>query len=133
MLRYILLAVTLFVACKTSMATVNKPHGSTIKSETSVKLTESQKVERLIQFVRSMDGAVFIRNGSEHSCQQAADHLMSKWEKHKDDIRSAKEFIEKLASTSGLSGEPYKIKFKDGTIKTTSAVLSQELKRLETI
>ncbi|WP_299755232.1 DUF5329 family protein [uncultured Pontibacter sp.] len=95
------------------------------------KFTEDQKVERLIQFIAKMDGATFIRNGSEHTCRQAAEHLESKWEKHRDSIKTAKGFVEELASRSGLSGKPYQIRFADGTVKTTNEVLLTELKQLE--
>lgn len=93
--------------------------------------TEEQKVSHLIQFVSKMKGATFIRNGSEHTCREAAEHLESKWEKHKDDVKTAEGFIEELASSSGLTGEPYRIRFADGTTKTTNEVLTQELRRLQ--
>ena len=94
-------------------------------------LTESQKVERLIGYLRSLDGAVFIRNGSEHSNTEAADHLQAKWEKHKNEVHTAMEFIEDLASASGITGVDYTIRFPDGTVRTTREVLTEELKRLE--
>ncbi len=94
-------------------------------------LTESQKVEQLIAFVSSMKGATFIRNGSKHSCQEAAEHLRTKWEKHKDKVKTAEEFIDKLASKSGMSGEDYLIQFKDGHTETSAAVLYRKLKQLE--
>lgn len=100
-------------------------------SDTTNELTEALKVERLLAYLRGLEGAVFIRNGSEHSNTEAADHLQAKWEKHKDKISSAKEFVEKLASASGLTGEDYTIRFPDGTTLTTREVLMQELQRLD--
>jgi hypothetical protein len=94
-------------------------------------LSESQKVERLIDFIRSLEGATFIRNGMEHNCKQAADHLQAKWKKHMNEIHSAQDFIAKLASTSGMTGIDYKIKFANGTVVTARETLMQELKRLE--
>ena len=41
------------------------------------------------------------------------------------------EFIENLASSSGLTGVDYTIRFPDGTIRTTREVLVEELERLE--
>ncbi|HJW72171.1 MAG TPA: DUF5329 family protein, partial [Geothrix sp.] len=41
--------------------------------------TEAQKIEALIQGVASLQGAAFIRNGSEHTPREAADHLRLKW------------------------------------------------------
>ncbi|GAB3537419.1 hypothetical protein GCM10027443_30360 [Pontibacter brevis] len=100
-------------------------------SNSDAMLTEAQKVERLILFIRGLEGAIFIRNGSEHNCQQAADHLQAKWRKHMSKIRTARDFIEALASASGITGEPYKIRFPDGTVVGTKEVLMQELRRLE--
>lgn len=94
-------------------------------------LSESQKVDSLLQFIRGLEGAIFIRNGAEHGCGEAANHLQAKWKKHKGEIRTAEEFIESLASASGMTGEAYKIRFPDGTTVTTKEVLMQELKRLE--
>ncbi|GAB3828086.1 hypothetical protein GCM10028895_41140 [Pontibacter rugosus] len=88
-------------------------------------------MEHLIQFVSKMEGATFIRNSSKHSCREAAAHLESKWEKHKDDIQTARDFVNELASKSGMTGEPYKIQFADGTVKTSNQVLMQELQQLE--
>ncbi len=97
----------------------------------TLKLTEAQKVEHLIQRIAKMEGATFIRNGSEHTCRQAAEHLESKWEKHRDSIKTAKGFVEELASRSGLTGQDYLIRFADGTTKTTNEVLLAELNQLE--
>jgi uncharacterized protein YacL (UPF0231 family) len=102
-----------------------------IYSGSDTSLTEAQKVERLLQYIRTLEGATFIRNGMEHTCQEAADHLQAKWEKHMSKISTAEEFVLNLASASGLSGEEYKIRFQDGTTVTTKEVLLEELKRLE--
>jgi hypothetical protein len=131
MLKYIFLSVGLLIAGGAVKANIqNHSIGSKINLKAE-ELSESQKVERLIHYIKSMQNATFIRNGSEHSCKEAAEHLMSKWEKHKSKIRSADEFIEKLASKSGMSGEEYKIKFDNGTVLTTYQVLKKELRRLE--
>ncbi|ARS37587.1 DUF5329 family protein [Pontibacter actiniarum] len=98
---------------------------------TAAPYTEEQKVNHLIQVISKMEGATFIRNGSEHTCAEAAEHLESKWEKHKDDVQTAQGFVEKLASRSGLTGEPYRIRFADGTEKTTNEVLMSELQQVE--
>ncbi|MCJ8165118.1 DUF5329 domain-containing protein [Pontibacter sp. E15-1] len=94
-------------------------------------LTEIQKVEKLIAFVSSMEGATFIRNGSKHSCAEAAQHLQAKWQKHKADVKTAEEFIEKLASKSGMSGEDYLIQFSDGHTETAAVVLTRALREME--
>ena len=133
MLRYVTLGFILLLSSGSLLAGNTLPAASNVRDHAKAELTEIQKVHRLIHFVRSLKDATFVRNGSEHTCQEAADHLQSKWEKHKNNIGSARDFIEKLASKSGFSGEPYKIRFKDGTEYTTNAILTKELERLESL
>lgn len=94
-------------------------------------MSESQKIEHLIASLRNMEGAVFIRNGSEHSAQEAAEHLKAKWEKHRSKIKTANDFIEHLATKSSMSGELYKIRFADGKTVPTAEVLNRELNQVE--
>lgn len=126
-----LLGMTILAGFLSVQGVTASPAPWAIDSSYGVSLTEAQKVERLIDFIRGLDGATFIRNGSEHNCQEAADHLQAKWKKHMDKIRTAENFVTELASESGMTGEVYKIKFPDGTVVPTKQVLLKELKRLE--
>lgn len=94
------------------------------------KLTEAQKIEYLIAFIAKQDG-VFIRNGSEYTPSQAAEHLRMKWNKAEKMIKTADDFIAKLATNSSVSGKPYLIKFKTGRSTQLAPLLRLELKRLE--
>ena len=95
------------------------------------KLTEEQKIEKLIKHVEELKDAKFIRNGSEHSCKEAAEHMRRKYKNAGGKIKTAKDFIEQLATKSSISGKPYKIKFKDGTEKESGPYLKEELKKIE--
>jgi hypothetical protein len=97
----------------------------------SQNLSEEQKIERLIQFVADLKGAKFIRNGEAHDAKKAAEHLAMKRKNAGGKIKTALDFIEKVASKSSLSGETYKIKFADGVVKNSADVLKTELKRIE--
>ena len=101
-------------------------HDTSIASH---NLSEEQKVDKLITYIRTLEGATFIRNSSEYKPEQAAGHLQSKWQKHSDRVKTAEGFITELASKSS-SGTPYTIRFKDGTVLTTREVLLQELQRI---
>jgi hypothetical protein len=94
------------------------------------KLTEVQKIEYLIAFIAKQDG-VFIRNGSEYTPAQAAEHLRMKWKKAGKAITTAEEFITELASNSSMSGKPYQIKFKSGKSSNLAPLLRLQLKKLE--
>jgi hypothetical protein len=93
------------------------------------KLTENQKIESLIAFIAKQEG-VFLRNGGEYTPGQAAEHLRMKWKKGGSAIKTADIFIEKLASTSSVSGKPYQIRLKNGQIVNLGPLLKAELKRL---
>ena len=94
-------------------------------------LTEQQKIDHLIGFVASLKGAVFIRNGIEHSPQAASEHLAMKRKKAGSSIQSAKAFIDKIASKSSITGEYYIIQFANGKKFPCQMVLLNELKSLE--
>lgn len=92
--------------------------------------TESAKIDRLIQKIRELEGAVFIRNGTEHSAQEAAEHLQLKRSKAGKRLQTAEDFIRYCATKSSLSGEPYLIRFKDGHSEPAAEFLRNYLKTL---
>jgi hypothetical protein len=55
-----------------------------------------------------------------------------KREKAGKKITTAKQFIDFLASKSSMSGEPYLMKFKNGTSLPVRDILYHQLKKLET-
>lgn len=92
---------------------------------------EAQKIEALIQTVAALQGAVFIRNGSEHTPAEAADHLRLKWKNAGKRVKSAADFIRTCGTGSSLSGQPYKIRYKDGREVASADFLWTELKKLD--
>jgi hypothetical protein len=95
------------------------------------KLTEEEKIEKLIKHVEELKDAKFVRNGSEHDCKEAAEHMRRKYKNAGGKIKTAKDFIEQLATKSSISGKPYKIRFKDGTEKESGPYLTEQLKKIE--
>jgi hypothetical protein len=95
------------------------------------EMTETQKIEALISVVNDLKDATFIRNGKEYDCKAAAEHMRTKWSYAKDEIHTARDFIEKAASKSLMSGKPYLIRFGDGREITSSEFLTGALNRLE--
>ena len=72
--------------------------------------------EYLINQVRSSN-LTFTRNGTEHSSQEAADHIRSKYEYFKNDIKTPEDFIHSCASQSILSGKPYLVSTPQGKVR----------------
>lgn len=94
-------------------------------------ISEARKIEALIQAVADLQGAVFIRNGTEHAPKEAADHLRLKWKNAGRRVKTAPEFIQYCASGSSLSGRTYEIRLQDGRTVPARDWLWTELKRME--
>ena len=92
---------------------------------------ERQKIESLIKHVGELKDAKFIRNGTTHDVSTAVRFLRGKWEANDADVKTARDFIDKVASASGTSGKPYLIRFKDGRETESRDFLLAELKKIE--
>lgn len=80
----------------------------------SLAATETQKIDALIKHVGELKDAKFIRNGSSYEPATAVRFLRGKWDANKTEVKSARDFIDKVASVSATSGKPYLIRFNDG-------------------
>lgn len=94
-------------------------------------VTEAQKIEGLIKKIENLGEAVFIRNGNEHTPKEAADHMRLKLGNAGSRIKTANDFIKYCGTGSSMTGEAYRIRFKDGSEKLSSDVLNDFLKELE--
>ena len=90
----------------------------------------NSEIEALLGSLKALDGAVFIRNGTEHSAGDAEAHLRMKWQKQSDKIKSAEDFIALCGSKSSVSGERYQIRFKDGQLRYSDDVLVEWLREI---
>ena len=88
---------------------------------------EQKKIDYLIASLQNLEGATFIRNGSEYSALKAADHLRMKLQRAGDRIQTAEQFIDELGTKSSMSGEKYRIRFKDGRVLESARVLRDSL------
>ena len=101
-----------------------------VPCELQEKISEEQKIEKLIAYIEN-NNVKFIRNGSEYSPKQAAEHLRMKRRKAGSKIKTAEDFIDHIASKSYVSGEPYQMKFSNGSVINTRDILYHELKMIE--
>ncbi|HWX75961.1 MAG TPA: DUF5329 family protein [Candidatus Acidoferrales bacterium] len=81
----------------------------------SVPPSERQKIEALIKYIGEMNETKFVRNGSTYDAKTAAIFLRLKWGANDAQVKTARDFIDKIATVSGTSAKPYVIRFKDGT------------------
>ena len=88
---------------------------------------EAGRITALIAAVERMTDAAFIRNGQPYGAAAAAEFLRRKWRHRELEVRSANDFIEKVASFSSMTGKPYLIRFSDGRETPCSIFLRTEL------
>ena len=100
-------------------------------TESGQMLSENDKIEQLISSLRDIDGAKFIRNGQEHSVDQAITHLRNKWEWKKTQIKTAQDFIAIVGSKSSTTGKPYVIRYSDGSEITSEEWFRNQLKIID--
>ena len=90
-----------------------------------------QTIQYLIGHV-SGSGLTFIRNTSEYTPGQAAEHMNMKYQHFRDDIETPGDFIKLCATKSLLSGQPYLVVDGQGKALRTSDWLRAELAVYET-
>lgn len=92
---------------------------------------EQDRIDKLIRHVETQKGMKFIRNGTEYTCTEAARFLRGKMDSMGGEVTSAREFIDRIATKSSMSGRPYHVQFSDGQSIPAAQFLGEELKRLE--
>lgn len=88
----------------------------------------AQVVEHLLQQVKSSD-SVFIRNGSEHTPAEAADHMRKKYEHFRKKIKTPEDFIRLSATQSLITKKKYRMRLKDGREMDTRDYMLDLLKQ----
>ncbi|KFN43513.1 DUF5329 family protein [Arenimonas oryziterrae] len=91
---------------------------------------EARDIEALIQTVAHLQGATFLRNGSEYTAVKAAEHLRLKWKNAGSRVKTAEQFIDYCATRSSMSGETYRIRLVDGKTVDSAVFLRARLKEL---
>ena len=70
---------------------------------------ENGEIEYLLSFIAGSD-CIFIRNNEEHSAIEARKHLEMKYNHVKKRIKTAEDFINKIATKSSLTRKLYKVR-----------------------
>ena len=104
--------------------------GSAALKAADLSPVEETQIEALIASIERMTDATFIRNGRPYGAAAAAEFLRRKWRHREADVGSADDFIEKVASFSSTTGQPYRIRFSDGRETPCATFLRTELSSL---
>jgi hypothetical protein len=94
--------------------------------------SETARIQYLIASVEALEGAKFIRNGREHDARSASDHLRLKLKVAGNKVKTAEDFIKFCASKSSITGEPYLMRFADGTTVKSEVFFRDKLKSFAT-
>jgi hypothetical protein len=92
--------------------------------------TEREKIDQMLATLARSD-AIFIRNGSEYKGTDASSHLRTKLQAAGNRVKTARQFIDLLASESSASGKPYQVRTADGTTKPSREWFLKLLESLE--
>lgn len=93
---------------------------------------ERAKIDSLIVFIEKLPNATFIRNGKSYDAATAAKFLRGKWRNRANEIRTAEEFIERVATKSSTSGKPYLVRLENGREIPAATLLREHLRKLTT-
>jgi len=96
-----------------------------------LRIEEAGRIDALIAVVERMADAAFIRNGQAYDSAVAAEFLRRKWQVKVSSVASVEDFIEKVASFSSTTGQPYLIRFSGGREIPCSVFLRAELAKLQ--
>ena len=92
---------------------------------------EEVRIDRLIEYVRSRHDVIFIRNGADYSCEDAANFMRGKLKAMGGHVSTAQQFIDEIATKSSMTGQLYLIRFADGKTMPLAQFLGDELKRMD--
>jgi hypothetical protein len=95
----------------------------------AAQMSETEKIDALLNDVEARSDLKFIRLGSVHSSGEAAQMLRVKLRFAGARVKTADDFIEYIASATA-SGHPYLVVYPDGHKVQSGAFLRAELKRL---
>ena len=90
--------------------------------------SEKKKIEFIISSVENTKGIEFIRNGSEYTEKEAAEHLRMKLNNTGKRVQTAEDFIRLCASKSYISGKAYMIRTSDGKTLKSEEYFREKLK-----
>lgn len=89
------------------------------------------RIDRLLNHLLTRRDMRMVRNGSVYDCETAVTFLRRKLSSMGDDIKTAEEFIERIATRSSTSGQLYWVRTPDGRDLPAGDFLRVELARLD--
>ncbi|MBI5256369.1 MAG: DUF5329 family protein [Burkholderiales bacterium] len=92
---------------------------------------EMLRIERLLAMLGARRDMRMVRNGRDYDAETAVTFLRRKLESMGDDVKTAEEFIDRIATRSSMSGQLYALRLADGREIPAGSFLRSELIRLD--
>lgn len=108
------------------------PYFSELNREYGKGLSYEQAKIRYLLGHTSRSKFLFVRMNRVYDGERTAEHLRKKYRQRLDQVQTAQDFINKVASISTGWGRPYLALPGDGLAYPTGDILNYELRRLET-
>lgn len=71
---------------------------------------EEARINAMLNSLARKKDLTFVRNGETHNSEEAVSHLRLKLSNTRNRIDTAEQFIDKVASSSSITGKPYIVK-----------------------
>ncbi|CAM3970218.1 MULTISPECIES: YfeK family protein [Klebsiella] len=68
---------------------------------------QEARINAMLDALAQKSDLIFVRNGDAHTCDEAVAHLRLKLSNTRNRIDTAEQFIDKVASSSSVTGKPY--------------------------
>ena len=68
---------------------------------------QEARINAMLDALAQKKDLIFVRNGDAHTCEEAVSHLRLKLGNTRNRINTAEQFIDKVASSSSITGKPY--------------------------
>lgn len=68
---------------------------------------QEARINSMLDALGQKKDLIFVRNGDAHTCEEAVSHLRLKLGNTRNRIDTAEQFIDKVASSSSITGKPY--------------------------
>lgn len=79
----------------------------TLPAFAKINAYQEARINAMLDALAQKKDLIFVRNGDAHTCEEAVSHLRLKLGNTRNRINTAEQFIDKVASSSSITGKPY--------------------------
>lgn len=115
--------------CDPPNFSTNRAFQRLLRAEPGSPDYEKARIDYLLERL-SRSRHQFLRNGEVFSNRRAVGHLKWKYWRYRREVKTAEDFVDRIAYGSRMSGQPYVVKVKPGEVYLLKRLFYNELKLL---